>query len=99
LRDLLEGQNPEARQLCQNIRQYNDALAFTSLGGDFDQALRAGGGPYVLQLHGELYHHHGSLIPDIGQKPHYAQLYIYDLDLALGKRMRYNPNLSGDVNV
>ena len=96
LRDLLEGQDHEARQFRQNIRQYNAALAFTSNGGDFGQALQ-GGGPYVLQLHGELYHQHGSLIPDIGQKPQYAALYIYDPDFALDQRKRNNPNVSQHV--
>jgi hypothetical protein len=97
LRDLLEGQNLEARQFCQNIRQYNAALTFTSLGGDFDQALPAGGGPYVLQLHGELYHRHGSLIPNNDPDVQYAQLYIYDPHFTLDQRMRNNPNVSQHV--
>jgi hypothetical protein len=31
LRALFEGDNPQARSFCQNIRAYNSALAFTSV--------------------------------------------------------------------
>ena len=32
LRDLLEGQTPEAKKFCNHIRKYNNVFAFTSVG-------------------------------------------------------------------
>ena len=97
LRHLLEGQGPEAKQFHQNIRQYNSAFTFTSLGATFDQSLLQGNGPYVLRLHGELYHNHGALLPNDGAPPAYAQLYIYDPAMALQQRMQRNAELSPTV--
>ena len=64
LKSLLEDRTSEAVSFWNNIRQYNMALTFTSLGANFDRALLDGSGPYVLKLYGELYHNHGALIPN-----------------------------------
>ena len=37
-----------------------------------------GAGPYTFRVHGQLYHRVGSLLPQQGEQPRYAQLYIYD---------------------
>jgi hypothetical protein len=37
-----------------------------------------GAGPYTFRVHGVLYHRIGSLLPQQGEQPRYAQLYIYD---------------------
>ena len=48
-------------------------------------------------MNGELCHHMGSLLPDEGQAPSYAQLYIYDPEAALDARRRRNRNLDPTV--
>ena len=77
LRDLLEGQTFEAKQFRNQIRKYNNAFAFTSVGAKIDQSL-ARGGVYTYRLQGELHHRMGSLLPSEGQTPKFAQMYIHD---------------------
>ncbi|EPQ61091.1 hypothetical protein GLOTRDRAFT_30816, partial [Gloeophyllum trabeum ATCC 11539] len=97
LRRLFVANDPQAREFRENIRQYNAALAFTSLGVTIDDSVNTGRGPYVFRVHGELYHQAGSLLPPEGTPPAYAQLYIHDPRDALEQRMRRNPNLRRDT--
>ena len=97
LKGLLKSNQLEARSFGDNIQWYNSALAFTSLGANFDTSVLQGGGPYDLKLHGELYHKHSPLIPDEGSEGSYAQLYIYDAEDALDQRVSRNCSLSSNV--
>jgi len=55
---------PEAQRFRKNIRQYNAALAFTSLGVKVDDTVNVGGGgPPTFRIHRELRHQLGSLLP------------------------------------
>ncbi|KIJ08898.1 hypothetical protein PAXINDRAFT_18006 [Paxillus involutus ATCC 200175] len=56
------------------IRQYNSALAFTSLGVEVDRHTVQGSGPAAFRIHGALYHLMGSLLPPDGRDPTCAQL-------------------------
>jgi hypothetical protein len=38
---------------------------------------------YIYRLRVELYHRMGSLLPQLGEAPKFAQLYINDLDVEL----------------
>jgi hypothetical protein len=38
-------------------------------------------------MHGQNYHHIRSLIPEEGNKPRWAQLYIYDTELEVENRI------------
>ena len=72
----------------------------TSVGRKLDNSInRAGGGPYTFRLHGELIHRAGSLLPPDGDPPIYAQLYIYDSEVALNHRLlnQHNSNLHPDI--
>jgi hypothetical protein len=77
------------------IRQYNSALAMTSVGRAVDNSVNDGNGPYVFKLHGELTHRVGCLLPPEGETPKYAQLYLYDTDVSHNYRMgnRFNTAL------
>jgi len=44
-------------------------------------------GNYTYRLHGELYHGMGSLLPQPGEAPKFAQLYISDPHAELDGRM------------
>ena len=84
----------EAKFFRENIRQYNTALAFTSLGVKIDETVnRGGGGPPTFCIHRELHHQLSSLLPQDGEHPVYAQLYIYDSREALEHQMHRNAGL------
>ena len=93
LHTFLERDDTEAKEFRSNIRQYNMALAFTSLGVREDRLVNRRGA-WVFCVQGELCHLIGSLQPDEGVDPSYAQLYVYDAQLALAQRMNRNDNLS-----
>ncbi|CAL4998052.1 unnamed protein product [Urochloa decumbens] len=72
----------------QNIRLYNSMFAFTSMGGKVDYEInKHGGGPYVFRLNGQNYHQIGTLLPKEGEKPKFAQLYIYDTENEVSNRI------------
>jgi hypothetical protein len=83
---LSDGNDSVSIDFWQNIRQYNMSLAFTSLGVTEDQLVSRRGG-WVFRISGELCHLVGSLYPNDGVPPAYAQLYIYDSRLALHQQM------------
>ena len=77
LQNILEGDDKQSIEFQDNIRQYNMALAFTSLGVKEDRLVNRRGG-WVFRISGELCHLIGSLRPHEDRPPKYAQLYIYD---------------------
>ena len=92
---LLSGQEDICKKFRDRICNYNNALAMTSLRCDQDRAInRDGGGPFVFKVQGRLYHQIGSLHPQPGSPPVYAQLYIYDPQEALDFRMNNMANSS-----
>jgi hypothetical protein len=51
LRQLLNGRNPDSQDFCNNIPQYNTALAFTSLGVQVDKTINwCGPGLYIFRM-------------------------------------------------
>src|SRR5438046_3833708 len=65
----------------QNIRSYNNAVAFTSLGAKLDRAITDTmneAGVYTFRIQGALHHSMGSLLPPPGERPHFAQVYMFD---------------------
>ncbi|KAL4258381.1 hypothetical protein AB1N83_008829 [Pleurotus pulmonarius] len=99
LRLLLDADDPQSREFRANIRMYNMALAFTSLGVKQDHSVnqRFGGNTWVFRIQGQLHHNSGSLESEEGTAPSYAQLYIHDPDVALRQRMNRNSTLSQDT--
>ncbi|KAG2073113.1 hypothetical protein BDR04DRAFT_1011474, partial [Suillus decipiens] len=74
------------RTFVSKIRQYNSALAFTSVGVNIEDRSVQGSGPNAFRIHGSLHHLMGSLLPPEGVQPSYAQLYIYDSEEATNIR-------------
>ena len=93
---LLSDQDNISKKFRDHIQNYNNALAMTSIGCQQDSSINNGGGPYVFKIQGRLYHWSGSLLPQPGRPPVYAQLYIYDPQEALDFRMNNQANLSLD---
>jgi hypothetical protein len=63
-----------SKEFCDNIIGYNNALAFMSLGGEFDRNINRGCGPWVYRLHGAMYHKTGGLLPAGDKPPCYCML-------------------------
>jgi hypothetical protein len=84
---LLTAQDPVSKTFRDHIRNYNNALAMTSIGHKVDESINDGEGLYVFRLHGKLSHKSGSLLPPEGESPVYTQLYIHDPADAVNFRM------------
>ena len=98
LRDLLCGRSPLSPDFFKCIRQFNSALAFTSLGAKIDHSITGASGPYSFRVHGELCHRMGSLLPENPtMEKSYAQLYVHDPDEALDIRRHRNPQCNPSV--
>lgn len=104
LQALFEANGTQSDDFREHIRQYNMALAFTSVGVHDDQTVnqrrgpgRRGGVGWVFRILGQLSHLSGALETAPGQSARYAQLYIYDPRLALQQRMHANSNLREDT--
>lgn len=86
MKKLLSGEDSRSKHFTQNIRGYNMMFSFTSMGGKIDNTVNNGSGPYVFKLHGLNYHRIGSLLPEEGSTPKFAQLYIYDTENEVNNR-------------
>jgi hypothetical protein len=86
LRDMLHGISPHSNSFKKNIRQYNAAFAFASLGVKVDHAITNAPGPYCFRINGDLHHLSGSLLPENGVNESYAQIYIHDPAVQLDMR-------------
>ena len=96
LRDLLCGVNPLSNTFKKNIRQYNAAFAFISLGVKIDENVTgAPGGPFSFRINGGLYYKMGFLLPENDASSKYAQLYVHDE--FMNNHLRNNPNV--DVTI
>ncbi|XP_057455303.1 uncharacterized protein LOC130746629 isoform X1 [Lotus japonicus] len=93
LYNLVHGIDLRSKHFKDNIRAYNSMFAFTSIGGKVESAVNNGGGPPQFVLSGQNYHRIGTLLPDSGSAPKFAQLYIYDTQNEISNRME--PFLSG----
>ena len=103
LQQYFVSQDQVSKAFCDQIRNYNSALAFTSVGRVLDDSInRAHGpnrGPYTFKLRGELIHRAGSLLRPEGHDPLYSQLYIIDAAEALRYRKGNRHNVDLDTVV
>ena len=101
LKDLFERKHELSENFLQNIRQYNNAHAFASF--EFHNSTGIGrdsAGPYSFIIHGQVYYRSFPLLPSNSTYDlKYSQLYVVDIEQALGNRMgvphnrRCMPNL------
>jgi hypothetical protein len=99
LRSLFTGDTAEAKQFQKNLRCFNCAFAFTSVGCSIDQWLKEHNGIQPFAIHGQLSHQTGPLERVPGAPGHYARLYIVDTEIAINERMRNNPQLNQNRNM
>ncbi|GKD31695.1 putative PIF1 DNA helicase/replication protein A1-like protein [Tanacetum coccineum] len=88
LKDLITNEHDKSASFIDNIRRYNSMFAFTSMGGKVDDTVNYGRGPFCYRIHGENYHRVGSLLPETGKTPKFAQLYIFDTDNEISNRIK-----------
>ncbi len=92
LKDLLTHNHPESKHFHENIRQYNSAFGFASMGAQIVPP--PGYGPYCFRIHGQVYHRSGTLYPATGQQPKYGQVYIMEASEAVDCRMKAKQNVN-----
>jgi len=80
---LADHADPRGTAFQDNICNYNNALAMTSVGRQLNHTLNNSGGPWVFKLHGQLTHRIRSLLSQPIFAPSHAQLYIYNIQYAL----------------
>lgn len=95
---LFTDQGENGLHFRNNIRSYNNAFAFTSMGANIDQNLAsARNGVYSYRAQGSIYHRIGSILPTSENRPRYIQLYIYDTAHEIENRQHDNDVLRSDI--
>ena len=89
---LMVGDSTQPLNFQKNIRQYNSAFAFASMGATL--ATPPGHGPPCFRICGQIYHRSGTLHPPDGEVPVFSQLYIIETNTALNHRMCQTANKS-----
>ncbi|XP_071718873.1 uncharacterized protein [Rutidosis leptorrhynchoides] len=87
LKRLLNYSDHSTAKFREQIRIYNSMFSFTSFGAKIDHSINCGRGPYTFRISGQTYHRIGSLLPEEGGPPRYAQLYFYDTQNEARNRM------------
>ena len=91
LQDLLTSERSESKALRLNIRSYNSLLSMASRNitgnkTDFGKSR----GPPVFKISGSMFHLTPNVLPDPGQEPKFAQIYVYDRELQLDARLKHS---------
>ena len=94
MEELLTGLDSQSKNFRENIRSFNSALSFASMGAQIKPP--SGSGPYCFRIHGQIYHRASTLHPPPNEKRQFAQLYILDPDEATEQRMAILANQNCD---
>nr|VDC75585.1 unnamed protein product [Brassica rapa] len=87
LKKLMDRDDILSKHFQKNMRPYNMAFSFTSLGEKVERSVQKGIGPSMFQLQGENYHLMGSLQPNDGNEAKFGQLYIVDTEHEVENRV------------
>ncbi|XP_019186005.1 PREDICTED: uncharacterized protein LOC109180750 [Ipomoea nil] len=87
IRQFFFNQDQKSTHFLKNIRSFNNMFCFTSMGGKIDRTVNNGSAPPTFRLHGQNFHLMGSLLPQSGERPKFAQLYIYDTQNEIQNRL------------
>ena len=96
LMNLYTSLDSEANTFRRNLRSYNSLLACTSFGADINEEFQRSG-VSNFTIHGQVYHFIGSLLPNEGQAPKFAQLYIYDTENEARNRLNIMQDLDATI--
>ncbi|XP_035700915.1 uncharacterized protein LOC110861863 [Folsomia candida] len=86
---LMTGQTTAAKSFRDNIRSYNSALSFASMGARIE--VPEGHGPYVYKIHGTIHHLTSNMHPENGRRS-FPQMYVLDSSIAAEERMQISAN-------
>ncbi|CAG8753019.1 12865_t:CDS:1, partial [Acaulospora morrowiae] len=93
LQRLFYEQDDISKHFHDNIRIYNFAFVFASIGICFDHKLaNARAEVYTFCVQDSFYHCIESLLPNLNSEPHYLQIYIWDTKHELHHQMNAIPN-------
>jgi len=84
---LFQNATKASKNFQSNIRTYNAMFSFTYPGMQLDTITNKGRGPPTIRLQGQVCNRIGSMLPLQGQRPKFAQLYIYETDNEISNRM------------
>ncbi len=97
LQTLLTVPGQRGQHFRANIRAYNSCLAFASMALSGTEYKFEQKGPFCFHINGQVYHHLSQLQPQVGKKPSFSQIYIYDAAFGLNARMEIFPTLRKDI--
>ncbi|GBM74594.1 hypothetical protein AVEN_151041-1 [Araneus ventricosus] len=83
-KELLCRNSQEAKNYRQQIREYNAALAFASMGAEIKAP--PGTCSYYFYIHSQIYHMVSPLCSNKRNRPGYGQLYIFESSEASNRR-------------
>nr|XP_027067565.1 uncharacterized protein LOC113693193 [Coffea arabica] len=87
LKRLFIGNDEESAHFRNNVRTYNNNLGFTTFAAKYDSELTKNTkGVYTFRVQGQVYHFLDGLV-HLGDKPSGIQLYFFDTDEELAKRL------------
>jgi hypothetical protein len=89
IKHLFSGIDPRSTNFISNLRTYNNMFSFTSFGGNVVKSKNDGRGPPNFVISGQNYHRIGTLLPNEGDRPKFAQLYIYDTENEIQNRLSH----------
>jgi hypothetical protein len=84
---LLSGTDSQSKEFRDNIRAYNSALSFVSVG--VKQRAQIGNGPPTFVIQGQVVHRIGALLPAEGVEPKFCQIYVFDPSIQIHHRHTY----------
>ncbi|GBM45492.1 hypothetical protein AVEN_210224-1 [Araneus ventricosus] len=90
MKGLMDGSDELAVHFKNNIRSYNSALSFASMGAQIVPP--TGSGAYFFRINCQIYHRTSHLRPAEAGGEKFAQLYVLDSDLATRRRMERREN-------
>ena len=97
LKSLLKNDDSESKEFRTNIRDYNNALSFSSRGFSGKPFEFTSRGPQVFKVSGQMYHCMGNVLPNDGDSPQFSQMYVYDEQHELDNRMKNVKGLRRDT--
>ena len=100
LRSLFDQTHPMTKHFFDNIRIYNNSLAFASFNAnliDFNVNNRRPG-PYCFKIQGQIYYQvNTALYPSKNENPTFGQLFFIDQNEALQHRLSIFENLDSEI--
>jgi len=90
IKHLMTGVHEHSQNFMTNILQFNNSLAFASMGANI--APPPGHGPYCYRIHGQFYHQTGDVGNSSNGITKYAKLYVLDSNQVLAHRLSHAAN-------